>query len=93
MSVDETNGLLYLPTTSASPDFWGGARKGNGKFADSVVALHIADGSIAWSFQRRITMFGITICQRSRHWPRSRIAGQNGARAAAADQAGASLHP
>jgi quinoprotein glucose dehydrogenase len=51
MSVDEENGLLYLPTTSPSPDFWGGDRKGGDQYANSVVALHIADGTVAWSFQ------------------------------------------
>jgi quinoprotein glucose dehydrogenase len=51
MSVDEQRGLLFLPTSSASPDFFGGARPGNNEHADSVVALRIADGTVAWSFQ------------------------------------------
>lgn len=51
MSIDETRGLVFLPTSSPSPDFWGGDRPGNNKYADSVVALRIADGSVAWSFQ------------------------------------------
>jgi quinoprotein glucose dehydrogenase len=51
MSVDEKRGLVFVPTSSPSPDFWGGMRPGNDKYADSVVALRIADGSVAWSFQ------------------------------------------
>ena len=51
MSVDEARGLVFLPTSSPSPDFYGGARPGANRNADSVVALHAADGSIAWAFQ------------------------------------------
>ncbi|MEI9887203.1 MAG: pyrroloquinoline quinone-dependent dehydrogenase [Rhizomicrobium sp.] len=51
MSVDEGRGLVFLPVSSASPDFFGGLRRGNGRYANSVVALHIADGTVAWSFQ------------------------------------------
>ncbi|MEI9996480.1 MAG: pyrroloquinoline quinone-dependent dehydrogenase [Rhizomicrobium sp.] len=51
MSVDEGRGLVVLPVSSASPDFFGGLRAGSGKYANSVVALHIADGTVAWSFQ------------------------------------------
>jgi len=51
MSVDENAGLVFLPVSSASPDFFGGLRKGAGKYANSIVALHVSDGSVAWSFQ------------------------------------------
>ncbi|MBV9420773.1 MAG: pyrroloquinoline quinone-dependent dehydrogenase [Alphaproteobacteria bacterium] len=51
MSVDEARGLVFLPVSSASPDFFGGLRRGNGKYANSIVALRIADGTVAWSFQ------------------------------------------
>jgi quinoprotein glucose dehydrogenase len=51
MSVDETRGLVFLPVSSASPDFFGGLRRGNGKYANSIVALRVADGTVAWSFQ------------------------------------------
>ncbi|HSC18207.1 MAG TPA: pyrroloquinoline quinone-dependent dehydrogenase [Rhizomicrobium sp.] len=51
MSVDEQRGLVFLPVSSASPDFFGGLRKGDGKYANSIVALHAADGTVAWSFQ------------------------------------------
>lgn len=51
MSVDEVRGLVFLPVSSASPDFWGGRRQGDGVYANSVVALNIQTGKVAWSFQ------------------------------------------
>ncbi|MBS0473060.1 MAG: pyrroloquinoline quinone-dependent dehydrogenase [Proteobacteria bacterium] len=51
MSVDEARGLVILPVSSASPDFFGGLRRGNGRYANSIVALHVADGTVSWSFQ------------------------------------------
>ncbi|QUD88820.1 pyrroloquinoline quinone-dependent dehydrogenase [Phenylobacterium montanum] len=51
MSVDEARGLVFLPTTSPSPDFWGGLRKGDDGDADSVVALDIQTGRKAWAFK------------------------------------------
>ncbi|WP_454626530.1 pyrroloquinoline quinone-dependent dehydrogenase [Bradyrhizobium cenepequi] len=51
MSVDETRGLVFLPTSSPSPDFWGGRRPGNNEHANSVVALRIETGELVWSFQ------------------------------------------
>ena len=51
MSGDEARGLVFLPTSSASPDFFGGLRKGAGGQANSVVALDAATGKMAWSFQ------------------------------------------
>ena len=51
MSVDEERGLVFLPTGSASPDFWGGKRPGNNEHANSVVALRAETGELVWSFQ------------------------------------------
>src|SRR5882672_9150905 len=51
MSVDEDRGLVFLPTTSPSPDFWGGKRPGNNDHANSVVALRAETGERVWSFQ------------------------------------------
>jgi len=51
MSVDEQRGLVFLPTGSASPDFWGGKRAGNNEHANSVVALRVETGELVWSFQ------------------------------------------
>ena len=51
MSVDEARGLVFLPVSSTSPDFFGGLRVGNGAYANSIVALHVETGEVAWSFQ------------------------------------------
>ena len=51
MSSDEERGLVFLPTSSPSPDFWGGKRPGNNEHSDSVVALRAETGELAWSFQ------------------------------------------
>jgi len=51
ISVDEARGLVYLPTSSPSPDFWGGYRTGDSKYSNAVVALKIETGEVAWSFQ------------------------------------------
>ncbi len=51
MSGDPARGLVFVPTTSPSPDFFGGERVGDNLFGSSVVALDTADGSIAWHFQ------------------------------------------
>jgi quinoprotein glucose dehydrogenase len=51
MSVDEERGLVFLPTSSPSPDFWGGKRPGNNDHANSVVALKSETGDLVWSFQ------------------------------------------
>jgi quinoprotein glucose dehydrogenase len=51
MSVDENLGLVFLPTSSPSPDFWGGRRPGDNKHADSVVALRAETGELVWAFQ------------------------------------------
>jgi len=51
MSADEELGLVFLPTSSPSPDFWGGGRPGNNEHADSVVALRAETGELVWAFQ------------------------------------------
>ncbi|NOT41118.1 MAG: pyrroloquinoline quinone-dependent dehydrogenase, partial [Alphaproteobacteria bacterium] len=51
MSVDETRGLVFLPTSSASPDFFGGLRPGDNKHSNSVVALKAETGELVWAFQ------------------------------------------
>jgi len=51
MSVDAARGLIFLPTSSPSPDFYGGERLGANRYANSVVALRAATGEVAWHFQ------------------------------------------
>jgi len=49
--VDAENALVYLPTGSPSPDYYGGLRPGNSGYANSIVALDAATGRVRWSFQ------------------------------------------
>ena len=51
LSTDEERGLVFVPTGSPSPDFFGGLRPGSNELANSVVALEAATGEVAWSFQ------------------------------------------
>jgi quinoprotein glucose dehydrogenase len=51
MSVDPDRHLVFVPTGSASPDYFGGFRPGDGKWADAVVALRAGTGEMAWGFQ------------------------------------------
>ncbi|MEW5977084.1 MAG: PQQ-binding-like beta-propeller repeat protein [Acidobacteriota bacterium] len=51
LSCDERRGIVYLPLTSASPDRYGGDRKGSNLFADSLVALNAKTGKRIWHYQ------------------------------------------
>jgi quinoprotein glucose dehydrogenase len=51
MSVDSKRGLVFLPASSPSPDFFGGLRPGNNEHANSVVALKAETGELVWAFQ------------------------------------------
>jgi quinoprotein glucose dehydrogenase len=51
MALDEKRGIVYVPTGSATPDFYGGFRKGQNLFANSLVALDAATGKYKWHFQ------------------------------------------
>ncbi len=51
ISVDPINHLVFVPTGSASPDFFGGERLGANLYANSVVALKAATGKVVWHFQ------------------------------------------
>jgi quinoprotein glucose dehydrogenase len=51
MSADSARGLVFLPTSSPSPDFYGGLRPGNNAHANSVVALEGATGALRWAYQ------------------------------------------
>ncbi|MBL0938948.1 MAG: pyrroloquinoline quinone-dependent dehydrogenase [Gemmatimonadaceae bacterium] len=48
---DAALGLVYVPTSSPAPDYVGTMRPGDNRYANSVVALRIRDGSVAWHFQ------------------------------------------
>jgi quinoprotein glucose dehydrogenase len=51
MAVDQELDMVYLPTTSPSGDFYGGGRAGDNHYTSSIVALHGANGEVAWHFQ------------------------------------------
>lgn len=51
MAVDQKRDLVFVPTGSASPDYYGGLRPGDNKWADSVVALRGKTGEFVWGFQ------------------------------------------
>ncbi len=51
MSLDSERGIVFVPTGSASFDFWGGNRNGKNLFANSVLALNAATGERIWHFQ------------------------------------------
>ena len=51
ISVDAEHDLVFIPTGSASPDYYGGIRKGDNKWANSVVALRASTGEFVWGFQ------------------------------------------
>ena len=51
MAVDNKRDLVFVPTSSPSPDFYGGKRTGANIFANSIVALKGATGEVEWAFQ------------------------------------------
>jgi quinoprotein glucose dehydrogenase len=51
LSVDAERDLVFIPTGSASPDYFGGLRRGDNKWANSVVALKASSGEFVWGFQ------------------------------------------
>ena len=51
LAADESLGLVYVPTGSASPDFFGGERVGQNVYANSLVALEAGSGHVRWHQQ------------------------------------------
>ena len=51
VTVDEELGLFYVPTETATNDYFGGYRPGENLFANSVVALDAETGERVWHFQ------------------------------------------
>ena len=51
MSVDPERDLVFLATSGPSPDFFGGSRPGDNRYADSLVALRGSTGELVWHFQ------------------------------------------
>jgi len=51
VTVDSARGIVYVPTGSATPDFYGGDRTGANLFANSLIALDANTGKRIWHFQ------------------------------------------
>jgi quinoprotein glucose dehydrogenase len=51
LSADPERDLVFVPTSSPTPDFAGTERLGNNSYSDSVVALRASTGQVVWSFQ------------------------------------------
>jgi quinoprotein glucose dehydrogenase len=51
MSIDEARGIVYIPTGSATADFYGGDRPGQNLFANCLLALDVRTGKRLWHFQ------------------------------------------
>jgi len=51
MAVDLKRGIVFVPTGSAAPDFYGATRIGNDLFADTLLALDAGTGKRLWHFQ------------------------------------------
>jgi quinoprotein glucose dehydrogenase len=51
LSVDPERDLVFVPTGNASPDFYGGERRGIDFYSSSVVALRALTGEVVWRFQ------------------------------------------
>jgi quinoprotein glucose dehydrogenase len=51
LAADPERDMVFVPTGSASPDFYGGERLGNNGYANSVVAIRASTGQVLWAFQ------------------------------------------
>ena len=51
IAADSSRGLVFVPTGSPSPDYYGGERRGDNRYANSIVALRAATGAVVWHFQ------------------------------------------
>jgi len=49
--ADPERDLVFLPTSSPAPDYFGGMRLGEDRYASSIVALRASTGKVVWSFQ------------------------------------------
>jgi quinoprotein glucose dehydrogenase len=51
LAADPARDLVFVPTGSASPDYYGGERLGANRYANSITALRASTGKVVWSFQ------------------------------------------
>ncbi len=50
-AADPARNIVFVPTGSPSVDYFGGERKGDNQFANSIVAINAATGAVLWHFQ------------------------------------------
>jgi len=51
MSVDNERDLLFIPTASPAPNYWGVHRPGDNRYANSIIAIRGNTGEVVWHFQ------------------------------------------
>ena len=51
LAGDADRDLVFVPTGSAAPDYYGGLRLGDNRYANSLVALNASTGALVWAFQ------------------------------------------
>ena len=51
LAADPQRDLVFVPTGSAAPDYYGALRLGDNRYANSIVALKATTGSVVWAFQ------------------------------------------
>jgi quinoprotein glucose dehydrogenase len=51
IAADSARNLVFVPTGSPSPDYFGGERRGDNHYANSIVALNASTGKVVWHFQ------------------------------------------
>jgi quinoprotein glucose dehydrogenase len=51
LAADPERDLVFVPTSSAAPDYYGVLRLGDNRYANSIVALKASTGKLAWAFQ------------------------------------------
>jgi quinoprotein glucose dehydrogenase len=51
LAADPERDLVFIPTGSAAPDYYGVLRLGNNRYANSMVVLRASTGKLVWAFQ------------------------------------------
>ena len=51
MALDAGRGLVFAPTGSATPDFYGASRVGDNLYANSLLAIDARTGELRWHYQ------------------------------------------
>jgi quinoprotein glucose dehydrogenase len=51
ISADPARDLVFIPTSSPSPDYYGGERLGQNLYGNSIVALRASTGKMVWYYQ------------------------------------------